>query len=88
MGGVAFVATDDPGFGQALLGPPVSIGASACVVAQAAENEDVEGVVDGAVNAAIESVSVRSATTGRDRSGSAKVRTQPRNIAALGCRRQ
>ena len=57
-----------------MLGAPVSIGAGACVVAQASENDDVEGVVGGAVTAAVESVTVGSAAAGRDRSGPAEVR--------------
>jgi hypothetical protein len=56
-----------------LLGASVGIGAGACVVAEASEYDDVEGVVGGAVTAAIESVTMGAAAARRDGSGSAKV---------------
>src|SRR6266581_274551 len=55
-GDVALEAADDLGFGQALGGAPVGVGAGASAVAEPADGDQVECAVGLAVAAAVEPV--------------------------------
>src|ERR1051325_4397401 len=63
-GGVAFEAADDVLFGQSLGGAASEVGAGAGAVAQADDDDAVEGGVGGSVAAAVESVFVGAAAAG------------------------
>ena len=65
-----------------MLGAPV--GAGSGVVAQAAEHDDVEGVVGSAVTAAVEAVTVGPTAADRERSGPAKVRERSLGAQPVG----
>src|SRR6266542_5746292 len=73
-GDVALEAADDLGFGQALGGATVGVGAGASAVAEAADGDQVERAVGLAVAAAAEPVSARASGGGRDWAGAAETR--------------
>jgi len=60
---VALEAADDLGLAQSLLGPPVGVSTGSGVVAQAAQDDGVESVVGGAV----EAVTIGPPAASRDR---------------------
>src|SRR6266849_44621 len=70
-GDVALEAADDLGFGQALGGATVGVGAGASAVAEPADSDQVECAVGFAVAAAVEPVSARASGGGGDRTGAA-----------------
>jgi hypothetical protein len=73
-GDVALQAADDLGLRQAFVGSSLDVGGGAWVVAEAAENDNVERVVGATVTAAVEPVSVGASAAGGDRRGAAEVR--------------
>jgi hypothetical protein len=73
-GDVAFQASDDLGFGEAFPRPSFDVSARPGVIAEPAENDDVEGVVCAAVAASIEPVPVGAAAAGGNRRSAAEMR--------------
>lgn len=66
-GDVAVEAADDLGFGQALGGATVGVGAGASAVAQPTDGDQVECTVGLAITAPVEPVSARASGGGGDR---------------------
>src|SRR5207244_7389319 len=71
-GDVALEAADDLGFGQALGGATVGVGARASAVAEPADGDQVECTVGLAVAAAVEPVSARASRGGGERTRAAE----------------
>jgi len=83
-GDVALEAADDLGLGQAFGGAPGGVGAGAWVVAQASEDDHVEGVVGGAIAAAVEAVAVGPSAASGDGGHAAQVRERCLGVQPLG----
>jgi len=83
-GDVALEAADDLGLGQAFGGATGGVGAGAWVVAQASEDDHVEGVVGGAIAAAVEAVAVGPSAASGDGGHAAQVRERCLGVQPLG----